>query len=134
MRGQAAVEYFVVVGLVVMFMIPLWAYMVATQDDIGQEISLSYAKTAATQIADAASLVHSQGYPAKISIRVYIPDGVINVSLAQKTVSFNITYRSLVTDVWAESNAEMNGTIPVNEGYYNFDIHSMNTYVQINQV
>ena len=134
MRGQAAVEYFVVVGLVVMFMIPLWTYMVSTQQDVGQEVSLSYAQTAAKQIADAASLVHSQGYPAKISIRVYIPAGVLNVSLAQKTVSLNITYRNLMTDVWSKSNADMNGTIPTNEGYYNFDIQSMDTYVQINKV
>jgi len=134
MRGQAAVEYFVVVGLVVMFMIPLWSYMVATQENIGQEVSLSYAQTAAKQIADAASLVHSQGYPAKINIRVYIPDGVLNVSLTQKTVGFNISYRNLVTDVWSKSNAALNGSIPTNEGYYNFDIQSMNTYVQINQV
>ena len=134
MRGQAAIEYFVVVGLVIIFMIPLWSYMVATQDDVGQEVSLSYAQTAAKQIADASSLVHSQGYPAKINIRVYIPEGVLNVSLAQKTVSFNITYRDLVTDVWSKSNTDLNGTIPTNEGYYNFDIQSMNTYVQINQV
>jgi len=134
MRGQAAIEYFVVVGLVVMFMIPLWSYIVATQDDIGQEISLSYAQTAAKQIADAASLVHSQGYPAKISIRVYVPDNVLNVSLTQKTVNFNITYAGLLTDVWSRSNADLNGSVPINEGYYNFDIQSMDTYVQIKQV
>lgn len=134
MRGQAAVEYFVVVGLVVVFMIPLWAYISGTQQDVGQDVSLSYAKTAAEQIADASSLVHSQGSPAKIKIRVFIPDGVINISLAQKTVSFNITYRNLITDVWAESNADMNGTIPTREGYYNLDIISMDSYVQINHV
>ncbi|MCK4714475.1 MAG: hypothetical protein KAT35_02790, partial [Candidatus Aenigmarchaeota archaeon] len=86
MRAQSAVEYFIIAAMVMMFMIPIWVYIVTTQQQTSNELALSYTRNTAKQIADAASLVHSQGYPAKINIKVYIPDGVSNVSIIDRTI------------------------------------------------
>lgn len=135
MRAQAAVEYFVIAAMVMMFMIPIWAYMVTTQQQASEELSLSYAKNAAKQIADSASLVHSQGAPAKINIKVYIPSGVTDVSIVNKTIIFNVMMGSQESEVWYSSMAEMQGEedIPTSEGYYYFDIISHDSYVEINR-
>ncbi len=135
MKAQAAIEYFVIAGMVMMFMIPIWVYIVTIQQQTSQELSLSYTRNAAKHIADAASLVHSQGFPAKINIKVYIPDGVTNVSIVNKTIIFHMLTGSLESEVWYTSTAELQGedNIPVNEGYYYFDIISHDTYVEINR-
>ncbi len=134
-RGQAAIEYFVIAGMVMMFMIPIWAYVVTTQQQVSDELSLSYTRNAAKQIADAASLVYSQGEPAKINIKVYIPNGVTNVSIVNKMIIFNILTGPQVSEVWYTSTAELqgDGEIPCSEGYYYFDIISHDTYVEINR-
>jgi uncharacterized protein (UPF0333 family) len=135
MRGQSSIEYFVIAAMVMMFMIPIWVYIMTIQQQAAQELSLSYSKNAAKQIADAASLVHSQGSPAKINIKVYIPDGVGNVSIVDKTIIFNVFMGAQESEVWYDSTAELQGEgeIPVNEGYYYFDIISHDTYVEINR-
>jgi hypothetical protein len=135
MRGQTAVEYFIIAAMVMMFMVPIWLYMFTTQDQTSQELSLSYTRNTAKQIADAASLVHSQGAPAKINIKVYIPNGIENVSIIDRTIIFDVSLGSQSTEVWYTSNAPMTGQddIPLNEGYYYFDIISHDTYVEINR-
>ncbi len=134
-KAQSSIEYLVIAGMVILFMIPIWVYVVTTQQQTTYELSLSYARNAAKQIADAASLVHSQGAPAKINIKVYIPDGMVNVSINQKILTFNVNTGSQVSEVWYTSSATLQGEdqIPLNEGYYYFDIISHDTYVEINR-
>ena len=128
-------EYFVIATMVMMFMIPVWVHITTTQQQVGYELSLSYARNAAKQIADAASLVHSQGAPAKINIKVYIPNGVENVTINDKTLIFKVNRGDYVSDVWYTSSATLQGEdkISTNEGYYYFDIISHDTYVEINR-
>jgi hypothetical protein len=135
MRGQSAIEYFIIAGMVLMFMVPIWLYMSTTQEQTSMELALSYTRNAAKQFADAASLVHSQGSPAKINIKVYIPDGIYNVTINERTISFNVQTGATVSEVWYTSNAPLQGgdQIPLNEGYYYFDIISHDSYVEINR-
>jgi hypothetical protein len=134
-KAQAAIEYFVIASMVMMFMIPLWVYVASTQQSTTYELSLSYTQNAAKQIADASSLVYSQGAPAKINIKVYIPSGVENVSITDKTIIFMVDTGPQVSEVWYTSSATMTGAenIPVGEGYYYFDIISHGSYVEINR-
>ena len=133
--GQSSVEYFVIAIMVLMFMVPIWTYIATTQQQTSGELSLSYAKNAVKQIADSSSLVYSQGYPAKINIKVYIPDGVENITINDKIITFYVRTGSQRTEVWYTSNAPMQGsaTIPTNEGYYYLDVISQDTYVEINR-
>jgi len=135
MKAQSAIEYFVIAAMVMMFMIPIWVYIVTTQQQTSDELALSYARNAAKQIADAASLVHSQGYPAKINIKVYIPDGVSNVSIDDRNIKFILNTGGKETEVWYTSSATMQGEdqIPVRSGYYYLDIVSQDSYVEISR-
>ena len=73
MRAQTAMEYLSIVGIVLVFVIPIWAYLITIEQQTSTELSLSYSKNAARQIADASSLVYSQGPPAKLTFQIYIP-------------------------------------------------------------
>jgi hypothetical protein len=134
-KGQSAVEYFIIAAMVMMFMVPIWVYMTTTQQQTSDELAISYAKNTVKQITDAASLVHSQGYPAKINIRVYIPTGLENVTIIGNTLIFKVNTGGTLSEVWYTSSADMQGEdkIPLNEGYYNFDIISQDAYVEINR-
>ncbi len=132
MRGQASIEYLALVGIVLAFIIPVWLYMTSLNTQTGNELSLSYAKNAAKQIADVSSLVYSQGPPAKVSLKLYIPSGVINASLQGNNIVFNVSVGNSYTDVFAVSSAPLNGTLPTEQGTYNIAIQAVGSYVQIN--
>ncbi len=124
-------EYFAIVGMVLLFVLPIWAYMVSMQQQTGTQLSLSYASNTAKQIADTASLVYSQGPPAKIPLRIYIPDGVTNISIINNTIILNMTFGNSYTYVYATSKAQMNGTLPITEGYYTVYVTAVNDHVNI---
>jgi uncharacterized protein (UPF0333 family) len=126
-------EYLVIVALVLAFMLPIWAYVTSTQSETISELSLTYAKNAANQIADAANLVYSQGPPAKIKIKVYIPYGVTNATIVNSSIEFGVWSDPGVSKIYAFSTAELNGTLPVDQGYYWFEIEATGNIVQITQ-
>ena len=130
---QAAFEYLVIVSIVLVFMIPIWAYVTSTQRDTSTELALTYAKNTANQIADASNLVYSQGPPAKIRINVYIPYGVDNITILNSTIRFRLNVDSGITDIFAFSTAQLNGTLPKKQGYYWIEVEATDDTVQIEQ-
>jgi len=131
---QAALEYIAILGVVLAFIIPLWVYTISLYQQTNTELSLSYAENAVKQIADTASLVYSQGPPAKVSLRVYIPVGVVNITMVNTTIIFNVSTPFGYTNVFAISDAKLNGSIPTEEGYYLLSIEAKNDYVEIRAV
>lgn len=132
-RGQSALEYLIIVSLVMVFLIPIWAHVTGTQRDTSTELSLTYAKNTANQIADAADLVYSQGPPAKIRINVYIPYGIENATIINNAINFQVWSDPGITDIFAFSTAQLNGTLPTRQGYYWIDVEATDNLVQISQ-
>ncbi len=130
---QAAFEYLVIVSIVLVFMIPIWAYVTSTQRDTSTELALTYAKNTANQIADASNLVYSQGPPAKVKINVYVPYGVDNITILNNTIRFRLNVDSGITDIFAFSTAQLNGTLPKKQGYYWIEVEATDDIVQIEQ-
>ena len=133
-RGQIAFEYMLIVGIVLIFVLPIWAYATSVHQQSSQELSMSYAHNAAEQLADAASLVYSQGPPAKINVRVYIPVGITDAVMNNKTVTFRVGTAAGPSDVYGISAAELNGTLPTGEGTYWFSVEARQGYVQITRL
>jgi uncharacterized protein (UPF0333 family) len=133
MRAQTAIEYLSIIGIVLVFVIPIWAYLVTLEQQTSTELSLSYSKNAARQIADTSSLVYSQGPPAKISFQVYIPIGIENILIDNKNIVFNVSIGPAYTDVFATSTATMNGTLSKEPGYYTIQIIAVDDRVDIIQ-
>ncbi|UCD06990.1 MAG: hypothetical protein JSW41_04105 [Candidatus Aenigmatarchaeota archaeon] len=132
-KAQAAFEYLVIVSIVLVFMIPIWAYVTTTQRDTSTELTLTYAKNTANQIADASNLVYSQGPPAKVKINVYVPHGVNNITILNNSIRFEVMVDSKITDIFAFSTAQMNGTLSKKKGYYWIEVEAMDDTVQIKQ-
>ena len=131
MKSQAAFEYMLIVMIVLAFLVPLWAYLYNIQSQSGTEISISYAKTAVRDIINNADLVYSQGPPAKVKIKIYIPSGVEEINISGTTINFKVRVDSEVSDIFGESIAQLNGSLPTQEGNYYVNIEAKEDYVQI---
>jgi len=130
-QGQVAFEYMIIVGLVLLFLIPLWAYLASVREDTIQEISTSYAESAVNKIASSADLVFSQGPPAKVRTTVYIPSGVSSTNIIDSTIIISVYSGAGISNVSALTIANITGALPTTEGNYQITIEAIDDYVSV---
>ena len=133
MRAQVSFEYMMVFGLAIAFAIPVWIYASSFQLSAGEELSLSYAKNAVTQVTNAADLVYTQGPPAKVRLSIYIPSGVEEASITGKEVNLRVASSGNYSDIFSFSTANLSGTFPEAEGMHWISVESKGVYVQISE-
>ncbi|HJW97219.1 MAG TPA: hypothetical protein VJ485_03575 [archaeon] len=131
MKAQVSFEYMMVFGLAIAFAIPVWIYIATLQGSAGEELSLSYAKNAASQVTSAADLVYTQGPPAKVTLDIYIPSRIANVTISGKTVVLNVSSSAGFSDVFSSSVANLTGNLSASEGMHKVTVESKGDYVEI---
>jgi len=125
MKAQIAFEYMLVVIIALGFMIPLWAYVTTVKIEAADELSLSYAKNTVDRLASTADLIYSQGPPAKVRVSIYIPDSMVDYNITNYTINLRVRYGNVISDVFAESKAKLNGTLPLTSGSYWMEIKAV---------
>jgi uncharacterized protein (UPF0333 family) len=131
MRGQAAFEFMIIVVFVFAFLTPIWIYVSQVQVQMADQFALSYAKNAVTQIAKKADLVYSQRMDAKVEMEIYIPSGVQEINISGNEINMRMLSSSGVSDIFATSIAQLQGSLPVEEGLYNVLVKAEGDHVNI---
>lgn len=129
--GQAAMEYMVIIILVLLFLIPVWNYVSTAQSSTSTHLSATYAKNAADRLAETAGFVDSQGPPARIIVKVYVPKDVESVTFTNNTIIFRVRSGDSYSDIFSQSTAGLNGTLPIAEGNYRVAVQATAGDVQI---
>ena len=89
-RGQASVEYLIVVGIAFLFMIPATYFFFNFSRESGQEISTSQLDAAGREIIQTAESLFYSGEGSKITMKLSIPEGVQAAYLVdQRELMFN---------------------------------------------
>lgn len=134
MKGQAGVEYLIIISVALLILFPLIynanKLLIAYED----ENKISSAKNAVKKLGENADWVFSQGSPAKITIEVYIPKGIDEISIDNSTISFKVKTSSGVSDVFYETIAPLNGVIQSKSGYYFISLTAHESYVNVEVV
>jgi uncharacterized protein (UPF0333 family) len=131
MNAQTAFEYMVIAIFILAFLTPIWIYLAQLQSQTSDEFALSYAKNAVNQIAKKADLVYSQRMEAKVKIGVYIPRGVEEINITGNEINIRIRSMSGSVDVFATSIAQLQGSLPTDEGLYWVLIKAEGDYVNV---
>lgn len=131
MKAQTSFEFMVIAIFVLAFVTPVWVYLSQVQLQTNDQFTLSYAKNAVTQIAKKADLVYSQRMGAVVKVELYIPSGVEQIDISGNEISMRTRSLSGETDVYATSIAQMQGSLPANEGLYWVLIKAEGDYVNI---
>ena len=134
MKSQVAVEYLIIVSVAFMILIPTILYLNQTFIGYSDSNKLSKASETVKKIGQTADWVYSQGPPAKQTIEIFIPKDLDEISLNNKTVLFKVRTSAGVSDVFYESVAPLNGTVPSNSGYYFVSLTAFQDYVNISVV
>ena len=131
MKAQTAFEYMIIVMLVIGFIAPVWYYMFQVRGSTSDTFILTYAKTAARKLVENADLVHSQRYDAQVVVKIYLPPGIKNVTISGSEIRMTVETSSGIQDVFEESAAEVQGSLPATEGQYDVLVRANGDIVEI---
>lgn len=133
MRGQAAIEYMAIVGIVLAILLPLTAYI--WQNNAGST-SVRQADIAANTIKQSADSLWAQGPGARNRISVFFPPGYNSTGshLSNGLVRLSIAVPGGTTDVLAITKANITGTLPATPGYAWLDMTMQGNVITVTPV
>ena len=115
MKGQAAFEYAMIVGLILVILIPIFYISL---NDTNNKIKDTQSSDVVNQIASAANTVYSLGPGATKYISVTIPKGVTGSEVKSNSIALYISLYNGNSSVTAVSKGNISGTIPTYPGTY----------------
>jgi len=90
-KGQASLEYLMVVGFALMLLLPVTYLLLDSLQAYSQERSASQAFAALTELKNAAERAYEHGPPTMIVTTLSLPDGIVNFSLRRNIASSGCT-------------------------------------------
>ncbi len=130
-KAQTAIEYFIIVALALMIIIPYIIYSNELLIGYKEENTITLSKNAVSKIGQNADWVFSQGEPAKISTEVYIPSGVEQVQFLNNTIVFKVRTSAGVSDIFYIAATNITGSLPTSSGYYIVYLSALNNSVNV---
>ncbi|MBU2638019.1 MAG: hypothetical protein KJ955_03535 [Nanoarchaeota archaeon] len=131
-RGQAGIEYVMIVGAILLVTIPLFFYAFY---ETNKKVALNQAEDAVNTIAKAADTVYSLGPGSKKYVWVSIPSGVVSSSLNSSEVMLVFMVMGKQNEIYASTRAVLVGSVPVDKGTYRIAVESLDAgLVRIGEV
>jgi len=105
MRGQAAFEYLIMFSIVLTILAILTYYAQDMTEKNSGDIISSNVVIAVNKIAEAADIVYTQGAPSQITLSIYIPENINNITFNSNMIDMKVQAGSGISDVIATSKA-----------------------------
>ncbi len=131
-KGQAAIEYLIVVSVALLLLSPLIITSQRSVSDLNREVTNLKALNALYKIKEAADVVYSQGPPSKMTIYVSLPLQTRDVFSSQNMLVLELGPEDMITHipVSMDYNITVEGR-PSARGMQKVSIEAMNDYVNI---
>ena len=127
-RGQVALEYMLLIGLIIAVILPLFYYSFST---ITQNTQMAKASTMVNTIVETADTLYALGSGSQELIVIEVPRGVENITIQGKEIIVKIRIFSGLSDVSAKSKTNMTGTLNKTRGSWHVLIKNENNTIQI---
>ena len=131
MKGQAAIEYMVIIGIALLILTPILYYSGKSFSNYKEDTNILSARNTVEKIGENADWICAQGSPARVQINVHMPEDIIEASLENRTVLLRIESTSGAKEVFYESVCDLQGELPVKEGFYYLALVAVDNYVNI---
>ena len=111
-----------IISIVMVIMIPLF-YLVNNYTYYGEEeLKVRALEDSLESLAEASDMVYFQGYPAKMTIKLYVPGSVLMSNVNENIIRIRLRTSSGVTDVVSITQANLTGSLPTQSGTYKISI------------
>jgi len=131
-RAQVAMEYMILVGFLVVVTIPLILVYNTQYRGTNQQIIANQCDQLGQKIIDTAESIYYLGQPSKTTIKIYMPQQIVNVTVGNREIVFMITGQGGgISEVVKMSNVPINGTLEPSAGMHFITVQSVGSYVNI---
>lgn len=130
-KAQVSTEFIVVMSGIFIVIAALVSSNLEILSAHENNVRVTKARDAIDSIHKAAEHVYMQGEHSKTQIFVMIPNGVESITLSDNLIEINLSVSGVTRNVFRTTRFSINGTIPIEEGYYWLNIISRGTYVDI---
>lgn len=125
MKGQAALEYMFLLGILLAFLGGVLVY--SSQTSILSLRSTQSAE-AVKVVANAADRIYKTG-GGNITVTVDIPSGVANQSVANKGIKLTLKIGGSTGDAFASTSGNVTGNLPTEQGRYKIAVEMLSSGV-----
>ncbi len=132
-RGQVALEYIAIIGLALLISTPLVIEAQESSQSLRDSFNNGLAKNALNNIEEAASLVNSQGPPAKTTFTIRLPPGVSQTNVTDQYFHIRREVGAGSTDFYNSVEFNVNGSIPTGAGVHTMVAEAENDYVNVTE-
>lgn len=123
MKSQASMEYLTIVGLILVFLIPIFYYASSTSSTV---IIKNEAKDAVKSLSKTVDFVYSLSPGTKSYVWITIPGGVINTSVSNNEVGLTLDYGG-ISEIFYETKANVSGGFPSAKGTYKIEVEHLDS-------
>ncbi len=125
-RGQAGIEYVVLVGVLLVFLIPIVHYALTQSSTT---IKINQLDNAVRRLTKAADAVYALGPGAQDVVTITLPHGIESAGVGNYSIGFQVGIFGAISDFSYGTTANVTGTLPVKPGTYRILISHTNVDV-----
>ena len=128
MKAQAAVEYVVIIGVVLSIAITIFYFAMSY---FSESVALSKAKESAEAVARNVDYVYSLGEGTRTTVSIDLPNNIIDSTIAGNEIIFKISTSAGKSDVYATAMTGPTGELPKTPGRHFLVIENIGDSVVI---
>lgn len=121
-RGQVSIEYLILIGFILIALIPIFYYALSESSNTTR---LNEADDAVNSLAKSADSVYALGPGTKNYVWVSLPGGIESMSFDNKRVLIKLNIFGGLSDIYAESKAELIGSISITQGGHRVRVEAL---------
>lgn len=130
-KGQAALEYFVMISLALLIAAPLIMEAQGALQEVQDTNREARMQQALDGIEQGVKMTASQGEPSRVSFTVSIPSGVVYSNVTDNYVHYRLQTTTGESSFFRTFDTAVNGSLPEIQGKYLVEIEAESSYVNI---
>lgn len=130
-KSQVAMEYVFIVGFATLLAIPLFLIFSYYSNEARDEVAINQADSIARKIVDSAESVYYLGEPSKVTLKVYMPNYVDDLTIEDGDVHFVVKTGFFPNDIVHSSDINISGNVSFKPGLKIINIEAKGDYVWV---
>lgn len=115
-KAQVAMEYLVIVAVVVMMIFPLVLIFTVQTDNMRADITNAQLKKLGDELTASVSDVYYMGSPAQKTIKISFPEGINSINIHDTLIEVSVTTAEISYDVVWEMPTNVSGLLKTFQG------------------
>jgi len=133
-RGQASVEYVVIVGFVTIIIIGILSVSIIYSSNSQRNVKLTHISNFGNKLIASSEKMFYSGYPSKTTVTTYLPEDVTEINITENMIIVSVKTKDGLTTLGFPSHVNITGSISPSKGVKRIEVVAYEEgYINITQ-